>query len=787
VTSRTSKLSAFVCLLASILPGRVAHSQPTTATLTFEEFARGTTITRDYWAEYGVAFPDGVGVDTSPQPHSGTRVLHLYQGEFSSRPIVIELRAARSRVKLFAGTNEGTGTIVNGTLKAMDTAGNVVAQDGAKQVTASSCSTPFEVTTASPVITRLELTLIGAYSREPGRSFLTDIAIDDLELEGPPLPVLSGTPPAIQITSPKDGDVLDASTLSISATAAGALVTQPATVSIDTLQPGDHQHHPPDVFQVALVARRFPIPRAPSFKTTRNLPVGLVEISVQAESADGVKGLSTIHVVNLPTAITGTTWGAGFTKLAWVAPGADCVVAVYENGAVAASGGKAIKIEGPIFYKWQAWTAARYNQLVFPNKASEICPNGPDMEILGSGSTGRVQHFRAGSIYASPDWAFYVPRVFQDVISRIGDAGVPISDPIRSVTANTWLYQQFRRAPGVISTIEIKGTPPVIWVERPGGDLKAFSAANLALSATTPTVWESASCSGNEGPCGQFASELPPIDWAPKKSCPAASLTPEWVARVSDATMTPLMGFAAGSGASDEDNAATHELNYNYNIDGSYHARGYWSDWDMAVVPFKPYWKLLGEDRGSNITTIELEFEYGRAAHMFALKAPTGETHEPKRGDLVFASGRWILDCGHSPFQTEIHPPFALTYSRTVLGPPQRTLAFVWVNGWYLGEAFDVDLYPPPRPSPTHTLSVTKPNDAEAATDVLLDWSSNSDRTDPVRLHFHSTTLRKPNLGDGVGGQLFHQDGRSYEGVWSLTWVPQPQFQIEKVGATWWP
>jgi hypothetical protein len=779
-------------LLASIATPSLPRAIQPVMVINFDEQARGASITREYWVDYGVGFPGGVGIDTAPTAHSGANVAHIYQGEFSSRPITIEFRAPRTAVRLFGGTNEPSSTIVTGTLKAFDVSGTVIAQDGPKSVISAACSTAFEVRSSTATIARVEFALVGAYAREPNRTFVPDVAIDDLVLEGPALPPLSSPPPNIAITSPLEGAVVDAATIQIDATAAGASLGFPATVTIDVLQPPDHQHHPPDSFQQALVqrsGRRGGVVQLgpPSISGSRSLPIGVVDITVEALNVDGIKGRRTIHVTNLPTALSTHAKTMGLGAPRWAVRGTDCSIAVYGSAALATSGNTAVTITGNIFGKWLTWVNTRYNQLVFPGKASDICPTGPDREVIrGPGVT--VQDFRAGSIFSSDAGVFYVPKAFRDVIYRIGWDGVPIADPTRSITAETWLFQQFRRTPGELPiTMEIKGSPPVLWVERQGGDGKALAGGSLSLSSTTATVWESAPCAAEEGPCGPFSVEMPPPPMPSVHACPLVSVTPEWVAKISDATMTPMMGFAAGSGTSDADNAATHELNYNYNIDGSYHAQGYWSDWDLSIVPFKPYWNLFGTDRGANITSVEVEFEYGRAAEMFALKAPVGETHEPKRGDLVFVSGRWIEDCGHSPVQTEIHPPFVLAYSRTQPGGRPRTVAYVWVNGWYLGEPFDLALFPPPRPSPTDTLVVDRSPDAMAAVDIELTWKSDHSFSTPVTLHFQSTTRRVPHLGDGVAGQLFYQGGRQYEGVWQLSWQPDSVHSVEHVGATWWP
>jgi hypothetical protein len=74
-------------------------------------------------------------------------------------------------------------------------------------------------------------------------------------------------------------------------------------------------------------------------------------------------------------------------------------------------------------------------------------------------------------------------------------------------------------------------------------------------------------------------------------------------------------------------------------------------------------------------------------------------------GSLAFANGRWIIDCGHPPQHSEIHPPNTLMYStmktNTLLGQNVVTTAQMWVNEFYEGIPYQTQVWPPPRPTPT--------------------------------------------------------------------------------------
>ena len=112
-----------------------------------------------------------------------------------------------------------------------------------------------------------------------------------------------------------------------------------------------------------------------------------------------------------------------------------------------------------------------------------------------------------------------MPAVFVDALKKRGDEqsnGVPIADPSDSIgPMQTWLFQQFAR-PGqteLPTTLEIRGTPPTLSMERQGGTwyLPALDPtdADRALQRSPATLWESFSCGGNLGPC--TVEDEPPL------------------------------------------------------------------------------------------------------------------------------------------------------------------------------------------------------------------------------------------------------------------------------------
>ena len=160
------------------------------------------------------------------------------------------------------------------------------------------------------------------------------------------------------------------------------------------------------------------------------------------------------------------------------------------------------------------------------------------------------------------------------------------------------------------------------------------------------------------------------------------------------------------------------------------------SDYEFFLRPLGPMIdttplpSLFGEKNLDRIKT-EYQVAYAALAHNF-LGAPAV-------GDLVHMTGRWIVDCGHSPFKTELHPLFSFARMKTVtsetnaftgleetlFGGKPATRVAIWVNGWYPGgpgNEIEFDIFPPPRPSPTAVLHVVKPVD-NGPGGTLLPWT----------------------------------------------------------------
>ena len=176
------------------------------------------------------------------------------------------------------------------------------------------------------------------------------------------------------------------------------------------------------------------------------------------------------------------------------------------------------------------------------------------------------------------------------------------------------------------------------------------------------------------------------------------------------------------------------------------------SDYDLYVIPLRGWRGVLGGDDPSRPLigprdNVPVEWEdYERYTNY-----RKASIFDPLPGDLVFVSGRWIVDCGHT-WKTEIHPPSVVVWMRHAnYEGRDATVANVWVTGWYSG-TYPVEflVYPPPRPSPRATLrSVGQGFGATeitasriTRTDVIVTTTTG---TNAIRLRV-SAPLRQPEV-----------------------------------------
>ena len=491
--------------------------------LDFDDIPAPATITTQY-ASRGALFQQAY-LDKDPAAHSGTRVLRSVSPNaeiFTPQPFVLTFTSPQARVKLFAGSQFAT---LNGTLRGFDSGGHVVATDGPRSVPQNTFTTIFEVKAVPARIVRVEFQLEGTAFE----------SIDDLEFEGELPSPPPNQPPVVNITSPPNGLNTDASAFDIAGTVTGDGLISPVTLTIAWLRPPEQSTAPPFTSELNLTGtgtvRQFSLPGG-----FTNAPLGPITVTITAENTGALKGAASNTFTNLPLAIrnrfTAEGGAAVLGSFRFGVVNSECKVAVYEKSAISLEGtGVSRLIRGDIFSKWLSLRSAFNGQ-------GMGCPRNDESDTLGD---ARVQSFERGRIYAKlppvvsthpfegkhigrplgiPLFrSAYVPAVFVDAMDKRGGEaglGLPLGDPTDSAgPMQTWLFQRFFRPDEMDllpSTLEIRGSPPILWMERQLGTwfqgaailsgTFVRSAFDRATHKSAATLWESFDCNGNNlGPC----------------------------------------------------------------------------------------------------------------------------------------------------------------------------------------------------------------------------------------------------------------------------------------------
>ena len=727
------------------------------ATIDFENLAGRTRVTTQY-ASQGVQFHNAYLSETN-KARSGSKALRVAppSTEFHTGPMLISFSSGKSRVKLYAYSVHS----VTGTLKAYDATNRVVDTDGPRAVSTSGHDTAFEVKTPTAVIRRVEL----QYASTALES------IDDLEFVGEEPATLPTTAATVVITSPVDGERLSSNRLVLAGTVSGEQLVSPGKVENGYGLPPGSSAPSPSVGSIGLAGSG----DSRTFRQTRIVGVGPQTLTVKVENAAGLVGSDDVRVTYYPVLLGSRidSEGAALGAFSFGGASGECTYAVFTQAAVAAIEGRTHLIRGPILAKWRSLvTTSGY--------PSMGCPIDDELQVAEDAA--RRQTFQKGRIFHDATGTFQVPEVFVDAMAQRGGGeaafGIPVADPSSSIgRMQTWAFQGFRR-PGRVDpevTLEIRGSPPRLYVQRIGGDLSAVE----VVSPTTPTLTEVYPCSNFLGPCDVSLPDEPPLPESTMADLCShdhyrgweflADITPgtdpdppEWPAVTSDHETSVLRGIATKSRPSTEDNPLTHEIYRSCPDFAALTAEQFLdeerrlciSDWHTDVVPVPGFRGLMGEGK----THMPVEYEMYYAQHFNVL------FDDPRPGDLIFAAGRWIVDCGHD-YKTEIHPPAVWAHMRTGThnGHP-ATLAMVWANGWYTGDAVELEIHPPPRPSPNALLNVFREHGDEI--DVTVDDTIVG--SEYLKLTFSASPRRNSVT---PSGEMKWMAGRGYEARYKVYWT----------------
>jgi hypothetical protein len=817
-----------VLLLLALAPGCADESPPVAAraaavtgatVITFDDLPENTLV-RNQYLDKGVYFNSGhISCESDLTfPCTGNQVLRSARPstEQDIEPLHVSFTGPQARVKFFGGF-DGAGE--QRVLRVYDASGALIGQDGPR-VVGPGFTTPFEVSLPTARIMSFEFDAIVVTG---GRKLL-----DNLEFEGPP-PVLPTTPPRVRIVAPVDRAELTDEIVHVEGTVTGEQVVS-AVLTYTRRLPGNDQH---ESFDYPLVLTGTGNSR--TFSQDVEVGVGAAWFKVTATNAANLSSAPVSLVMVLPPPIRariaaetppGGEWPYGGFVVGSLGRGhAVCEYAAYQFTAVTKREDPyahpplplEVHMIGPHLYK--SWT-----QIVLPTTREPRlgCATSEETVVQTDSAgtpTAWAQDFGASRLYYSAATrAHWVSRRFAKTIDDLGGVamiGLPVEDPRSDSDANygdTYEFQRFRRPDGLESTLEVRGDPMRLWVERRGGDGTGYPDGVGEHSATQ---YQSFLCSGADeyGRSDGAHRPCPVVVPAPQSRIPLAdeehlchdtkfgwmefveivatgeSLVPEWTPLVGQYVETPFYGVVTESKRSSNDAPVTHEHREECAswkamlIAGAIclHEPACWSplvleeftryevsssfcpsDQDMFAHPLPGYEGLLAEQQED----FELEIE----RHFLDAHAPNDFI--PAAGDLLFAAGRWIVDCAHPPFHTEIHPPAVLAAMKTVLAPENglnklHTLANVWVNGFYTGEPVVLDVYPPPRPAPTARLRAIMPIggnlDMQYRTDIVDGNHARITITGNAR-HPHVTSAGEMKWDESSPAPRF-------AGQWRLYWI----------------
>jgi hypothetical protein len=761
-----------------VLAGGVARAQDRTETITFDDLPLGTVVTTQYSAKGSVVlFHQGVIVQDPMSGGNQVMADSTLATEFDDGPITISFLAPQHAVSFSASYFGTTPPTLPGTLTAFDALGNVVATEGPEMIPGKNLSTTFSVTTNADIIEHVEF-MVDTNSNE---------MIDNLVVTGEPPPTVAGQP-VVTITSPPSG-ITDQTSVTVTGTISGTNLDLPATLTM-TFQAPPLQ---PNQITVPLTLTPTANPTTFQFSAGLSLPFGTDTISVFVQNVVGISGTAQIVLTNLPSNVLGQCGANGpLGAFQFALDLTTCTMNVCANGGVSSqdTAGTFHVLPAAFMTKWLAVDDPRLGgNLGCPlsDAAPPTVPSPPSIR----------QDFERGRLYDTGNVVSFVPQVFVTAMQVSGEesgVGVPVSDPSINTVAldvDTAWFQHYDRSASpddLGTTMEIRGNPPFLTVERQGGDLADLTAAPAPFSASTATLWDRFPCTGNGPWTCQVTPPLPHHDPPPSfpaalhltcsggnvslcdpsgvtgactDTWPVAALTnllaskAEWVGlpksdldpTLIDSDYFDLAGWikTGGSHMSSEDFPATHS---------------YTRDFNVHVRPFAAFDNILGANFADRDVEIEIEWYYFETFWAYDL---------PRVGDLFFVNGRWITDCGHNPDPTEIHPPGVIGAMRTepVFGNPS-TYALLTANGFFRGTTETIRINPPPRPSPDAELVALIPDNSGSVVGGI------SIQTQIAVDHVDVVLSRPTKVTSGTVsalGEMFWPSGvGSYSAVWNLTW-----------------
>jgi hypothetical protein len=193
------------------------------------------------------------------------------------------------------------------------------------------------------------------------------------------------------------------------------------------------------------------------------------------------------------------------------------------------------------------------------------------------------------------------------------------------------------------------------------------------------------------------------------------------------------------------------------------------NDWIVYVEPDPEYHFLLGYDSPNHEGNFDHEHQGSQENEIEQWLIPGG--YRPEPGDRISMTGRWVVDCGHDDWHTELHPyeSFVSSHAQrksSAIGGTEIVASVVVTAAWQ-GGTLELDIWPPARPSATARLRYFQ--DQPGAIFGLTVNESLSPQGNPNHLHL---TVHAPyaTLRTGTSNDVFYNLNKRLATKYHIWW-----------------
>ncbi len=194
-------------------------------------------------------------------------------------------------------------------------------------------------------------------------------------------------------------------------------------------------------------------------------------------------------------------------------------------------------------------------------------------------------------------------------------------------------------------------------------------------------------------------------------------------------------------------------------------------DWIVRVRPDPEYRFLLAQDREREAGTdkglgnFTAELGGSLEAEIEQWLIPVGFRPEP--ADRISMTGRWVVDCGHDDWHSELHPIESLVATHA---EGSAVVASVVITGDWPGGELELDVWPPARPSAAAMLRWRRHGRTALAGLTVDERAEPADNPNHLHLTVVSTAPWQPLVTEDWNQVLPHPTRRlatQYQVWWS--------------------